>query len=518
MIRNDDNDRLAARGRTSISRSSVLNLGNNPRVVGQYDDDLRQMPRLRRPRNYRPGHARVLSLLEKCVPLRNRKCVRRRFRAAMERPKKPDDQCIRGTPVRWIEDALRENCYRVTQLRSLDELYPRPGVHDHLSEFFLLDVVLNRARPPQGEAVAHLAERDPDAVALASAYNDSDFEDRKDPEYCAVLAFLPGAGVFYCHRERRKAETGFENSFVQLDMSWLRLARETSESATGRDRLSFGPGGYVKRLCTDSSADGGFVSAWKVSRSFYIQQLSRRVYWGTQCSDADGPMMPPDYIGGQDIGKWYLADRGQAYNDRLAKSNSVRVGGRHYAPGCLHYSLPSDCFVIDGAVDPAVDIIVDIAPVGNCTCRKSIVMVRQILSPTQMPLCEGEAKRPLMVEDLGFITLHNSLLRTRVPTGTARAGCGDLGSMHPIGTRILLDGVTTADYAANSKVPQRFLRKFFESLADIGANCFPDVLAVMQDVEGDTGLQPVATMVGKGSENRVAYSADMSVDLGTASH
>ncbi len=81
--------------------------------------------------------------------------------------------------------------------------------------------------------MAQKVERDPDAVALASAYNDSDFEDRKDDEYCAVHAFLPGAGVFYCHRERRKPETGFENSFVPLDMSWLQLTWETSELATG---------------------------------------------------------------------------------------------------------------------------------------------------------------------------------------------------------------------------------------------------------------------------------------------
>jgi len=90
----------------------------------------------------------------------------------MKRPKMPDDQCILGTPVRWIQDSLREKCYHVTQLRSLEELYPRPGVHNHLSEFFLLNVVLKRARSLQGEGVACLAERDPDAVALASAYND----------------------------------------------------------------------------------------------------------------------------------------------------------------------------------------------------------------------------------------------------------------------------------------------------------------------------------------------------------
>jgi hypothetical protein len=57
------------------------------------------------------------------------------------------------------------------------------------------------------------------------------------------------------------------------------------------------------------------------------------------------------------------------------------------------------------------------------------------------------------------------------------------------------------------------LLKFVKSLAKIGAT-----LAVMQDIEGNTGLQPLACMVDKGSEDRVAYSIDMSVDLGNASH
>ena len=57
------------------------------------------------------------------------------------------------------------------------------------------------------------------------------------------------------------------------------------------------------------------------------KQLSCQVYWASQCSDADGPQMPPDHIGGVDVGIWHPADRGQAYNDLLARSNSVRIGG-----------------------------------------------------------------------------------------------------------------------------------------------------------------------------------------------
>jgi hypothetical protein len=118
--------------------------------------------------------------------------------------------------------------------------------------------------------------------------------------------------------------------------------------------MLFCPGGYVKRLTTDLSANCGFVSAWKVSRSYHGDQLRRQVFWETQCSDADGFKLPPDYIGHEDIGTWYPADRGQAYNDRLASSNPVQVGGRHYAPGCCHYRLPSDCLVVYGADDPAL--------------------------------------------------------------------------------------------------------------------------------------------------------------------
>jgi hypothetical protein len=53
MICNDNNDRLAACDRTSICRSSVLNLGDNPRVDGNNAiGGAQQMPQSRRRRNY----------------------------------------------------------------------------------------------------------------------------------------------------------------------------------------------------------------------------------------------------------------------------------------------------------------------------------------------------------------------------------------------------------------------------------------------------------------------------------
>ena len=131
--------------------------------------------------------------------------------------------------------------------------------------------------------------------------------------------------------------------------------------------------------------------------------LSREVCWAKQCSDADGPQMPPDFILGEDINHWPAAGCAQEYNCHLVSSNSVRVGGQHYAPRSWHKTITKDCLVIDGSVNPSIDIVVNIAPIGKCTSRKSLVSIRYILSPTQDSLCEGKSKRPLLVEDLRII-------------------------------------------------------------------------------------------------------------------
>ena len=85
-------------------------------------------------------------------------------------------------------------------------------------------------------------------------------------------------------------------------------------------------------------------------------------------------------------------------------------------------------------------------------------------------------------------------MRQRVCKGTARANGGDFGDMHAMGSHVPCDGegLQVVEYATNLKVPRKFFRKFVKSLAKIGAILFPDVLAVIQDVEGDTGLSPVS--------------------------
>lgn len=170
--------------------------------------------------------------------------------------------------------------------------------------------------------------------------------------------------------------------------------------------------------------------------------------------------MPPDFVAGHDLGAWPVADRAQEYNRRLVNSKSTRVGGRHYAPGCLHLNVPETCWIIDPKENPFVDIIVDIAPIGSSAVeRKSIIMVRDILDEHKNSrYCHLEGHD--LVESLKAIDEHNCLLSTLSPIGTARQNAGDVGTMHAIGTRVLLDGTTTVGYAANYKVPQPFITKW----------------------------------------------------------
>jgi hypothetical protein len=49
----------------------------------------------------------------------------------------------------------------------------------------------------------------------------------------------------------------------------------------------------------------------------------------------------------------------------LVSSNSVRVGGQHYALRSWHKTITKEPLVIEGSFNPNIDIVVDIAPIGK---------------------------------------------------------------------------------------------------------------------------------------------------------
>jgi hypothetical protein len=56
---------------------------------------------------------------------------------------------------------------------------------------------------------------------MVQAYGDGDLVDDMDFKYRTFVAFLPGAGVFYCAREGRRLEVGCNKVHMQLDASWF---------------------------------------------------------------------------------------------------------------------------------------------------------------------------------------------------------------------------------------------------------------------------------------------------------
>jgi hypothetical protein len=88
----------------------------------------------------------------------------------------------------------------------------------------------------------------------------------------------------------------------------------------------------------------------------------------------------------------------------------------------------------DGIDSPHVDIVVNIVPIGSCTERKSVVTVRDL------------GDEPMMVNNSRIIALHNLLIQYAAPAGTARSHKGEVGTMHSIGTKVLLDGITMLEY------------------------------------------------------------------------
>ena len=532
MIRNGDNDTLARKQRSSICRSSVLNFGKSSRVhgvgAGVGGGGGPRMPRWRKPRDCLPSHASVMRVIMKCLPMcgpdgMDRFEFQRRFEKAKENLGKDDSARLCLTPISWIEKALPRN-YSLERLHCLDDFFPRQEKRANLSEFIIMDVILNRrllrasADVEGGGIIRDGGEHDPDAVRYAPAYCDDDLLPDRDFLYRTLIAFLPGAGVLYCPREHRGAEVGVEGSLIPLDMSWLRL-HENVTAGQGR-RYSFGEDSYVKCFFGESEQGGvlPMITAWRVSTGHHLgRSTMRRVVHAMQCSDADGPRMPPDFVAGQAISSaWPAACLGQEYNKRLARSKSTRIGGRYYAQGCLHWRIPDDCLVIDVMDDPDVDIVVDVAPIGSCKSKKSIVMIRNV------------ADDPSLVRELRAIVLHNMMVRGQLPAGSARASKGDIGAMHPIGTRVHLDGVTLSEYATQCNVNKHLVSDFVTSMARMCSFYFPDVLSVIQDVEADSSALPCKAMAGKasgGSGNgagdvrfRVGFSIDMSVDMANATH
>ena len=342
-----------------------------------------------------------------------------------------------------------------------------------------------------------------------------------DARFRAVVAVLPEAGVFYCHRERRKECVGVANAHVQLDNNWLRVVRNGS-----RERR-FAKGGYVSRLW---DGDANCMWKWKINRrspklvipdpltspGLHVDDSSTKtVYQVLQCADEESPRLPPDFFDGKDhYGEVTTEGLRDKYLEQYLQSTSAKRNCRHYVPGYLHRHVdPDRVWVIDPETEGDVDLNVSVHVrhyKGNgkvALFRDSVVQIRYLPS-----LGKGA------VDLVGRVRDHAaSILRSWGMNGV-RGNLGDRGTMHPVGSRIDRDG-SLKRYKASSAASERpLLEACVGAAAQLASISIPAVLRVMQDVEDDAALLPEYGMKGGGEFSRMTHSMDISVDLSNTSH
>jgi len=195
--------------KTSPSVTSVRNLGNSPRVpgVGDVADGGKSLPTHRDERRTRPTHLRMMSLLSMAVVPEGRSEFRQRFRAASG---VGCSEFLCQTPISVIAEAFVCKPFR---LLSAADMFPESGLQsEFLNEFYMMDVILNRAPSPAtlSNGCGKAGERGGgqssdinfDEVRHVLSCKPEDVGPAMDYFYRAAILFLPQCGVFYCHRDR----------------------------------------------------------------------------------------------------------------------------------------------------------------------------------------------------------------------------------------------------------------------------------------------------------------------------
>ena len=119
-------------------------------------------------------------------------------------------------------------------------------------------------------------------------------------------------------------------------------------------------------------------------------------------------------------------------------------------------------------------------------------------------------------ELLTDINRHCRMVSREKGGAGARAGNGDLGGMHPIGSRIDKSWKNVQYVTSSSEEAVPVLSKAVEAASILASATIPAALRVMQDFENDSGMQHAPGM--EGDQCRVTLSMDLSVNLANSTH
>jgi hypothetical protein len=242
----------------------------------------------------------------------------------------------------------------------------------------------------------------------------------------------------------------------------------------------------------------------------------RSIHSTVQLTDDEGPALPPDCVMGKknELLNADLESRKQTFRDAFSRSTSAKRGCRHYVPGFLHKGGaidPSVTFVIDpreyGELDLQVDATIPSNNKGESAFHRiSVVQIRYLLSVV------GSGCDELLAD----INEHCNMVRRHRGNTGARAGNGDLGAMHPIGSNITKTGENVPYVTSTSGEAVPVLWRAVRAVSKLASLCVPAVLRLIQDLENDSGMRPVPGM--DGGVCRVTHSMDLSINLANSTH
>ena len=189
-----------------------------------------------------------------------------------------------------------------------------------------------------------------------------------------------------------------------------------------------------------------------------------------------------------------LQSRKETFRDAFSRSTSAKRGCRHYAPGFLHKGGaidPSVTFVIDPREYVELDLQVDATIPSNNEGelpfhRTSVVQICYV------PSVVGSGCDEVLTD----INEHCNMVRRHRGNTGARAGNGDLGAMHQIGSNITKAWENVPYVTSASEEAAPVLLRAVQAVAKLASLCVPAVLRVIQDLENDSGMRPVRGMDG----------------------
>ena len=132
--------------------------------------------------------------------------VSQRFNAAKEHSiidaEKDHGALLCRTPIKWMLSPH----YVVHKVKSLDDVMGCSGMATGDADFFLMDVILNHEEMLR--STTDVPRNLDDVVMVTANHDPENLKPSCDLKYCTLVAFPPGAGVFYCARERRPEAVG----------------------------------------------------------------------------------------------------------------------------------------------------------------------------------------------------------------------------------------------------------------------------------------------------------------------